>query len=296
MHTSNIYKGNRKYKDRLFRLLFSDKKHLLQLYNALAHSNYDDPESLEITTLDDVLYMKMKNDVSVLLDDYLNLYEHQSTINPNLPLRGLFYFTELYRQISDTPNIYSTRQLMLPTPLYYVFYNGNQDMGECISLKLSDAFVHGNEQSKMELVATVLNINYGKNQELMEHCHLLKEYSIFIDRVKFHNKTYKLGTAIDLAIEDCLKQDVLKDFLTRRRNEVKNSILTEYNEKFILDKLSQESYEDGVIAGKIAGEKLGEERFAKLIQLLVAENKNAELIRASSDKEYRHQLFAEYNI
>lgn len=182
MHTQTTFKGNRKYKDRLFRLLFSNKKNLLQLYNALTHNNYENPADLQITTLNDVLYMKMKNDVSVLLDDYLNLYEHQSTINPNLPLRGLLYFAELYRQISGNCNIYSARLITLPTPLYFVFYNGNQDIGESMILKLSDSFIHGNEQSGMELMATVLNINYEKNQELMEQCQILREYSIFVDR------------------------------------------------------------------------------------------------------------------
>ena len=162
MQTQNMFKGNRKYKDRLFRLLFSNKQYLLQLYNALTHSNYENPDDLQITTLDDVLYMK--NDVSVLLDDYLNLYEHQSTINPNLPLRGLFYFAELYRQVISNCNIYSTRLIPLPTPLYFVFYNGNTDIGESMTLKLSDAFIHGNEQSGMELNVTVLNINYGKTK------------------------------------------------------------------------------------------------------------------------------------
>ena len=286
MQTQNMFKGNRKYKDRLFRLLFSNKQYLLQLYNALTHSNYENPDDLQITTLDDVLYMK--NDVSVLLDDYLNLYEHQSTINPNLPLRGLFYFAELYRQVISNCNIYSTRLIPLPTPLYFVFYNGNTDIGESMTLKLSDAFIHGNEQSGMELNVTVLNINYGKNKELMEQCQILCEYSIFVDRVKYYNRKNELGIAIDLAIDECIEKGVLVDFLTRRRSEVKNSILTEYDEAFVLNQLSQESYEDGLQAG--------EERFARLTQLLLAESKTKDLESATSDLEYRKQLFKKYNL
>ena len=88
---------NRQYKDRLFKLIFRDKKDLLQLYNAVNNTEYDNPEDIEVNTLEDVIYMGMKNDVSFLLTDILNLYEHQSTFNPNLPLRGLLYFARLFQ-------------------------------------------------------------------------------------------------------------------------------------------------------------------------------------------------------
>ena len=137
--------GNRKYKDRLFRMLFSDKEKLLELYNALNKSNYTDPDELGITTLDDMLYMNMKNDVSILLDDYLSLYEHQSTLSENLPLRGFLYFSELFRPLIDDKKIYSRRMIELPTPIYIVFYNGDKTMGEREVKRLSAAFKHGNE-------------------------------------------------------------------------------------------------------------------------------------------------------
>ena len=151
MQTTMTPKGNRKYKDRLFRLLFSDKQSLLELYNALNKTSYKNPDDLEITTLDDVLYMKMKNDVSILLDDYLSLYEHQSTFNPNMPLRGLLYFADLYRQLFGSRHLYSTKLLHLPTPVYIVFYNGKQEIGEEKILKLSDSFSNSDGYPKLEL-------------------------------------------------------------------------------------------------------------------------------------------------
>lgn len=257
MQVTNNYKGNRKYKDRLFRLLFSEKEHLLELYNALNGSHYENADDLEITTLEDVLYMKMKNDVSILLEDYLNLYEHQSTFSRNLPLRGLLYFSELYRQFTRGKNIYRTKLIKLPTPIYVVFYNGNTEIGEERTLRLSDAFQHGNEQSKMELEAKVLNINYGHNQELMEQCRMLHDYAVLIDKVKTYSKEMELGAAIDRAIDECIEEDVLRDFLMRRRSEVKNSILTEYDEEWVLADLSKEAYEDGEEAGMQKGLQQG---------------------------------------
>ena len=90
---------NRQYKDRLFKRIFRDKKDLLELYNAMNDTNYSNPEEIEVNTLEGVVYMGMKNDVSFLFTEVLNLYEHQSTFNPNLPLRGLLYFAKLYQKI-----------------------------------------------------------------------------------------------------------------------------------------------------------------------------------------------------
>ena len=90
---------NRKYKDALFRFIFKDKKKLLSLYNALNNSQYTDPEELQITTKDDVIYMQMKEDISFLISSTLNLYEHQSTWNPNMPIRGLIYLATRYEEM-----------------------------------------------------------------------------------------------------------------------------------------------------------------------------------------------------
>ncbi len=87
---------NKKYKDRLFQRVFEDKKDLLELYNAMNRTSYQNPDDLEITTLEDVIYLSMKNDLSIIIASSLNLYEHQSTFNPNMPIRGLLYFARLY--------------------------------------------------------------------------------------------------------------------------------------------------------------------------------------------------------
>ena len=78
-------KSNRLYNSRLFELRFRHKKELLQLYNAMNETNYDDPELLQINTLENAIYLSMHNDISFIIDSRLALYEHQSTCSPNLP-------------------------------------------------------------------------------------------------------------------------------------------------------------------------------------------------------------------
>ena len=293
MYTNMQPSGNRTYKDRLFRLLFSDKQTLLELYNALNQTHYTDPEDLELTTLDDVLYMKMKNDVSMLISSHLCLYEHQSTFNPNMPLRGLLYFAELYRQIAGSKHLYSTRLIPLPTPVYFVFYNGNQDIGEEKVLRLSDAFQHGNEQSKMELEAHMININYGHNKELMEQCRTLRDYSILVNKIKSYGKVMELTQSIGQAIEECIAEGVLRDFLMKRRSEVVNSLLTEYDEERVLADLSREFYEDGESAGIQKGEN---KKLTEQIQKKLQKNKTAKQIADDLEESLEHIQEREFQV
>ena len=168
-------KVRRGYKDSLFRMVFREKKELLSLYNAINGTNYDDPDELVVTTIEDVLYMGRKNDVAFLIEDVMNLYEHQSSWNPNMPLRGLLYITMLYQGFIEQNHldIYSSSLLKLPVPRYIVFYNGTSDEPDEQELRLSDSFVKQDNQSCLECRATVLNINYGRSKELLEACRKL---------------------------------------------------------------------------------------------------------------------------
>ena len=77
---ARLPKPRRDYKDTLFRLLFRDRNRLLSLYNAVNGTSYNSPEDLTVVTLENAVYMNMKNDVAFLVDFQLNLYEHQSTL------------------------------------------------------------------------------------------------------------------------------------------------------------------------------------------------------------------------
>lgn len=253
-----MIKVNKKYKDRLFRMVFSEKKDLLELYNAMNGSSYQDPEELEIITLDDAIYMGLKNDVAFIIDDILNLWEHQSTWNPNMPLRGLFYFSDEYRKYIEKMhfNIYGSRRLMLPLPQYIVFYNGPANRPERSVLSLSQSFYRTNPglSSCLELNATVININRGQNSELMKQCEKLREYAEFTGRVRDElNNKCSLEEALERAVIWCIKHDILAEFLSVHRAEVCEVILSEYDEEFHIAWEKVISREEGLEEGREEG-------------------------------------------
>ena len=112
---------NRTFKSTVFIMLFEDKKNLLELYNAISGKHYTDPELLEINTLENAIYMSIQNDVSFLIDGRLSLYEHQSTYNPNLPLRFLLYIANQYANITKDMNLYGSKIVEIPTPEFIIF-------------------------------------------------------------------------------------------------------------------------------------------------------------------------------
>ena len=261
----NDYKLNTKYKDRLFRLIFHEKKELLELYNAVNESDYTNPEELEITTIEDVVYMGMRNDLSFIIGDEMSLYEHQSTFSPNLPLRGLFYFSSVYRAYIEPvkKKLYLNSALLVPFPQYIVFYNRMEEQPERQELKLSSLFV-GNGKGKtpsLECTALVLNVNYGHNKELMERCKTLKEYAQFVAIIRrnlaegIHHQE-----AVERAVDECIRNNILVKILRKNRGEIVDSILTEWDEDEFREFLKEESWKKGCEIGEKRGEKRGEER------------------------------------
>ena len=223
---------NREYKDSLFRLIFSEKKDLLDLYNALNGTSYSDPEELEVNTLEDAVYISIKNDISFLVGGTLNLYEHQSTYNPNLPIRGLIYLAHLY-----------------------------------------------------EGYIVMLNINYGHNQELMEKCRRLREYSQFVFIVREQKKMYEDPEEATLrAVDICIEQGVLVDILRKHKAEVISMVLSSFN---------QEAYEEDMYE---TGYKEGERRINTLYEKLLKEQRMDDMKRAVEDEAYRETLLREYDL
>ena len=159
---------NRIYKARVFEMVFSDKKELLKLYNAVNGTSYNDSENLEINTLENAIYMSMHNDVSFIIDSRLSLYEHQSTYSPNLPLRYLLYVSEIYAGMTKDENLYGQKIVNIPPPRFLIFYNGIDPYPEQMVLKLSDLYTIKEEELSLELTAVMLNINRGYNEELLD--------------------------------------------------------------------------------------------------------------------------------
>ncbi len=248
---------NRQYKDRLFKIVFADKKDLLDLYNAINGTNYDNSEDIEVNTLEDVVYMGMKNDISLLLYDVLNLYEHQSTFNPNLPLRGMLYFGRLYQKlVGDDKKMFGSRLIKLPYPQFVVFYNGTKTEPERMELKLSDAFPSWSkkENAALECKAIVLNINLGYNKDIMEKCKKLKEYAKYVALVRKYIKDgFTAEQAIDRATDECIDEGILEQILRNNRGEVRSMLLTEYNEQEHIEYEKELSYEEGREEGKRIG-------------------------------------------
>lgn len=224
---ARLPKPRRDYKDTLFRLLFRDRNRLLSLYNAVNGTSYNSPEDLTVVTLENAVYMNMKNDV----DFQLNLYEHQSTWNPNMPLRNLFYVAKEYQTLTRDESLYASQLVKIPTPNFVVFYNGDREIGDSCVLKISDSFEHPTEDPGLELKVKILKIAPGKNSELLDTCQTLKEYMLFVERVRLHAKTMTVGAAVHRAVTECIREGILSDFLSQNRAEVIAVSIFEYDEE-----------------------------------------------------------------
>ncbi len=258
--------SNRKVKDRLFCYIFGqDRKALLQLYNALNHTDYQDEHALQIVTLENVVYMAMHNDVAFLLLGTLNLYEHQSTLCPNLPLRFLLYLAAEYEGLvaKMRANIYGQTLFSLPAPQCVVFYNGEKGTEDEQYLNLTDAFVDETGQkpvSCLELTVRMLNINKGHNSGLMACCERLDEYSSFIEHIrKLRRNGLSTDQAIDNAVVYCIDHGIMEDILLPFRAEVKKMLLTEYNERKYMKMFRKEARELGLREGREEGLREGRE-------------------------------------
>lgn len=244
-------KINREYKDRLFCLLFGKeeyKDNILSLYNALNNTSYDNVDDIEITTIDDAIYIKMKNDVSFLIDSYLLLWEQQSSFNPNMPVRGMMYFGKLYSAYIKTRNlnIYGNTLISIPTPKYMVLYNGEQTAPSTVKLKLSDAFMHEDESGEFEWTATMINLNKGKNDSLLAKCKVLSDYMYLIELIRKYQRIMEFADAVDKAVVECIENDVLADFLIRHRAEVKDVCITEFDEKAFVNGIREEGRREAI--------------------------------------------------
>lgn len=274
-------------------MIFSDKRHLLELYNAVSGKQYKDPELLEINTLENAIYMSMRNDLSFLIDSRLSLYEHQSTYSPNLPLRMLFYLADLYSVMTKDENLYGTKKIPLPPPRFIVFYNGQAEQPDRRILRLSDLYTVRGEEHKLELVVEMLNVNAGHNPRLMESSHTLWEYAEYTARVRKYAHDMPIADAVEKAITECIGEGILQEFLEKNRAEAKKMSIYEYDEEKHMRQEREQWYEIGreeillelirkkVTKGKspdqIAGElEMGETEIRRIIEEM-KENNGEEL-------------------
>ena len=288
---------NREHKDRLFKMIFGRPEHrewTLSLYNAVNGTDYEDPSCIEFNTLENVLFMGMKNDLSFILDCNLSVYEHQSSYNPNLPVRFLMYLGTLWSGWlygSDDLDVYGTRLIELPVPRFVVFYNGTEKESEEMVLRLSDAFPEAiRDKSDIELKVTMLNVNSGKNTELMEKSRPLYEYAWLVDRIREGRKTMTIEAAVDKALEEMPEDFQIKTFLMENRGAVKMSILTEYDEEKHMRLTRKQSREEG----REEGRKEGIDDLNSLNRWLIEQGRQEDLIRSAMDNDLQAELLEEY--
>ena len=263
--------ANRNYKSTVFAMLFGDRERLLGLYNAISGKNYQDPEALEINTLENAIYMGMKSDLSFLIDDRLSLYEHQSTVNPNMPLRFLFYISDLYSGMTTEENFYGRKALAIPIPCFVIFYNGAEPQPDRKILRLSDLYTVKTKEAQLELTAVLLNINRNHNRELMEACRDLKDYAEYVDRVRKYARELSLSEAVERAITECIREGILKEFLEKNRAEVKKMSIYEYDQEKHIRMERQDAWEDGMQEGVLRG---AEQQLSKIIKNMMKKGRS----------------------
>ncbi len=282
---------NKKNKDRLFCFIYGreeNKNWTLSLYNAVNDSDFKNANDISIETIENFLYMGMKNDVAFLIHDTLNFYEHQSTYNPNMPLRDLIYLVKSYTKYveKNNYNIYGCKVIPLPVPKFVVFYNGNMEEEDKI-LRLSDAFPENiKNESDIEITVRFYNINAGHNAKLMDKCRTLREYSEFIDSIRKKSKLISIDNAVSQAIDEMPNDSEIKPFLLNNRAEVLDMLFEEYDEAKVMALFKEEGRKEGKEEGKEEGKKEGdEERLDKSIRAVsdalnkgLINNEQAELL------------------
>ena len=205
------------------------KENFLSLYNALHGTKLTAVGKLKNIRLEQVLYMAFYNDVSYLVDNrIIVLAEHQSTINPNMPLRCLEYIGRLYETLFESKEKYSRKLLNIPTPEFYVFYNGEESYPSDKTLKLSEAFIENTTQANLELTVKVININRQNRHPVLENCQTIQEYSIFVETVRKW-KEIDPQNGFEKAVEECIENNILREYLKRKTKEVINMLLAEYD-------------------------------------------------------------------
>jgi len=256
---------NRNHKSSVFTMLFSDPPAALELYNAVTGQNYPPDTKIEIVTLSNALFKGQLNDVAFVVDDRLIvLMEHQSTINNNIPLRMLMYLGREYERITKGKDLYREKLIKIPAPEFIVLYNGKDEFPDFKELRLSDSF-KTKSKGNLELVASVYNINKGRNAEIASKSPVLNGYNELIAEINKNRKTMEPSEAIEAAIKSCVERNILVYFLENHASEILNMLFTEWNMDEALAVRYEEGIDDGIDIGVGKGR---EERDNEILGLI----------------------------
>ena len=244
----------RNHKDNVFCMLYRERKNLLSLYNAMNGTSYEKEEELEVVTLEEAICMKMRNDAAFVIDSRLNLYEQQSSVNPNMPLRDLYYLTEELKKLAPPGRLHQRRKVKIPAPKFVVFYNGTAKQPERQVYRLSDLFYREEKDPELELKVTVFNINTGYNGELLGKCESLRGYMTFVNKVRDKKASMlRLEEAVRQAVDECNSEGILTVFFRENREEIVEMGIYEFDQE-LYDKIL---LEDGKAIGIEKGIEIG---------------------------------------
>ena len=258
-------KSNREYKDSVFIKLFNEKEKIIELYNAIEETAYDEETEVDIQTIENILYGPFRNDMAFEIDNkFVVLVEHQSTICNNMPLRMLLYLARIYEKIVDISVVYRTKRVEIPCPEMYVLYNGKEDYPQESEMKLSDSFIVKGDKINLELKVKIININYEKESRILKDSPTLEGYSYFIHTIRQNeSKGMSRDEAIKTAMEDCITKGILKEFLLNYGSEVHNMLFAEYDKEEALRIAKEEAREDGREEGMEKGREEERDILAK---------------------------------
>ena len=266
--------ANREYKNSVFKNLFHDAERALELYNALTDNCFTLRDGLYFTTLENVLFLDRSNDISFTIGGKLVVcIEHQATPTKNMPLRALIYIARVYEQIIDNKAIYRSNLVTIPTPEFYVLYNGEKDCPDETMLRLSDAFRYVNipgaeNLPALELIVRVLNVNVGHNERILEKSESLRGYAVFVGKIREYQQTGQaLEDAIASAMDYCIANGILVEYLEKNGSEVRNMLFTEWK----LEEAQQVWLEEGREEGR-------EEERLEMARAMFAEGDSLEKI------------------
>lgn len=240
----------RNHKDNVFCLLYREKKNLLSLYNAINNTSYENEDELEVVTLEEAICLKIRNDAAFVIDSRLNLYEQQASVNPNMPLRDLYYVVEELKKIAPPGRLHHTTKVKIPVPKFIVFYNGTIEQPERQIYRLSDLFCREDKDPELELKVIVININPGYNRELLEKCESLKGYVIFVQKIRDKKSSgIKLEKAVSQSVDECISDGILADFFKNNREEIVEMGVFEFDQKLYDQVLLENGKEEGITIG-----------------------------------------------
>ena len=223
----------RNYKDSVFRMLFNEKKNLIELYNALFDADYDEDTPLEFETIEEVLFKTIKNDIAFTIEDrYIVLVEHQSTINENMAVRDLVYFSTIIQNMFSNKDFYRRKALILPNPFFIVLYNGTEELPDFETIRLSDQYRLEEENPALQLTVKVYNVNEGSATELLNKCKILWEYSRFVAIVrKYAEEGTMNNEVVQKILKECREEGILTEFLDKHGEEAVNMLFLEMTEE-----------------------------------------------------------------